>query len=61
MDANVLRTGASGYAGGRLLRQFEEGGRTVRCLARQPAGLSRRTATAEVVAVDSLDEMSQHR
>jgi len=60
MDANVLRTGASGYAGGRLLRQFEEGGRAVRCLARQPARRSRRTATTEVVAVDSLDEMSQH-
>jgi hypothetical protein len=27
MDATVLLTGATGYIGGRLLRQFEEGGR----------------------------------
>ena len=36
MDARVLLTGATGYIGGRLLRQLEEGGRAVRCLARQP-------------------------
>ena len=36
MDAPVLLTGATGYIGGRLLRHFEEAGRPVRCLARNP-------------------------
>jgi apolipoprotein D and lipocalin family protein len=32
----VLLTSVTGYIGGCLLRQLEAGGRTVRCLARQP-------------------------
>ena len=39
MDAPVLLTGATGYIGGRLLRHFEEAGRPVRCLARNPEGV----------------------
>ncbi len=39
MSASILLTGATGYIGGRLLRRFEEGGRAVRCLVREPARL----------------------
>ena len=54
MSAGILLTGATGYIGGRLLRRLEEGGRAVRCLARQPGTpfhdgaehRSRRRATA---------------
>ncbi|MCM3881140.1 MAG: DUF2867 domain-containing protein [Vicinamibacterales bacterium] len=61
MDANVLLTGATGYIGGRLLRQFEEGGRAVRCLVRQPARLGATKTTTEVVQGDCLDESSLDR
>ena len=37
--ASILLTGATGYVGGRLLRSLEEGGRRVRCLAREPREL----------------------
>ena len=61
MDANVLLTGATGYVGGRLLRHFEEGGRLVRCLVRQPEKLRAPAATTDVVRGDCLDEASLDR
>lgn len=61
MDLTVLLTGATGYIGGRLLRQFEEGGRPVRCLARQPARLGSTRPTTEVIHGDCLDEASLDR
>ena len=54
----VLLTGATGYIGGRLLRRLEDGGRAVRCLARDPARVSARRPTTEVVQGDCLDERS---
>ncbi len=56
MGASVLLTGATGYIGGRLLRRFEQRGRPVRCLVRQPARLGPTRATTEVVQGDCLDE-----
>src|SRR3954451_25065169 len=61
MDANVLLTGATGYIGGRLLRRFEERGRAVRCLVRQPSRLAGARATTEVVQGDCFDESSLDR
>jgi uncharacterized protein YbjT (DUF2867 family) len=61
VDATVLLTGATGYIGGRLLRRFEEGGRTVRCLVRQAERLAERAVTTEVVQGDCLDEASLGR
>lgn len=61
MSATVLITGATGYVGGRLLRRFEEVGRPVRCMARQPARLGTTAATTEVVQADCLDEASLDR
>jgi lipocalin/uncharacterized protein YbjT (DUF2867 family)/ligand-binding SRPBCC domain-containing protein len=54
----ILLTGATGYIGSRLLRELEAGGRTVRCLAREPARVMPRRPTTEVVAGDCLDEAS---
>jgi uncharacterized protein YbjT (DUF2867 family) len=55
----VLLTGASGYVGGRLLRALVEQGHRVRCLARRPEWLARRTGgAAAVVAGDCLDAAS---
>jgi uncharacterized protein YbjT (DUF2867 family) len=55
----VLLTGASGYVGGRLLRQLEKAGYPLRCLARHPDYLKFRVGpTTEVVAGDALDEAS---
>src|SRR5687768_7369807 len=54
----VLLTGATGYIGGRLLRRLEDGGRAVRCLARDPARVAARRSTTEVVQGDCLDERS---
>ncbi len=53
---HVLLTGATGYIGGRLLRRFEQHGRPVRCLVRQPARLRPGRPTTEVVQGDCLDE-----
>ena len=62
MDATVLLTGATGYIGGRLLRRLEEGGRAVRCLARQPgAARARRRRPPKSCAGDCLDEASLDR
>ena len=58
MDARVLLTGATGYIGGRLLRHFEEAGRPVRCLARNPERVRANRSTTEVVQGDCLDEES---
>lgn len=61
MGAPVLLTGATGYIGGRLLRRFEEGGRAVRCLVRQPSRLRTTAPTTDIVQGDSLDEASLDR
>ena len=58
MAAITLLTGASGYIGSRLLRDLEEGGSVVRCLARRPARIAAGRATTEVVSGDCLDEAS---
>jgi uncharacterized protein YbjT (DUF2867 family) len=57
-QGRVLLTGATGYIGGRLLRRLEEGGRPVRCLARDPERVATSRATTEVVRGDCLDEAS---
>ena len=59
--APVLLTGATGYIGGRLLRHFEERGRAVRCLVRQPARLGAARPTTDVVQGDCRDEASLDR
>jgi len=56
MGASILLTGATGYIGGRLLRRFEQRGRPIRCLVRQPARLDSARLTTEVVQGDCLDE-----
>jgi len=58
MDTPVLLTGPTGYIGGRLLRHFEEAGRPVRCLARNPARVRATRSTTEVVQGDCLDQES---
>src|SRR6186997_929529 len=58
MKPDVLLTGATGYIGGRLLRHFEEAGRAVRCVARQPEKITPGRSTTEVVQGDCLDEAS---
>jgi len=55
----ILLTGATGYVGGRLLKQLEQRGESVRCLTRRPENLlSHVTATTEVVQGDVLDKES---
>src|SRR6202051_4760722 len=55
----VLLTGASGYIGGRLLKELEKAGWPVRCLARRPDFLrSRVAASTEVIKADCLDRSS---
>ena len=61
MDARVLLTGATGYIGGRLLRRFEERGRAVRCLVREPSRLRETAVTTDVVMGDCLDAASLDR
>jgi uncharacterized protein YbjT (DUF2867 family) len=61
MKPDVLLTGATGYVGGRLLRHFEEAGRAVRCVARQPEKVTPRRPTTEVTRGDCLDEASLAR
>jgi uncharacterized protein YbjT (DUF2867 family) len=55
----VLLTGASGYIGGRLLKELEKAGRPIRCMARRPDFLSPKVAAStEVVKADCLDRFS---
>jgi len=55
----ILLTGASGYVGGRLLRQLEQAGHRVRCLARRPEFLRARVGPAtEIAAGDVLNPAS---
>ncbi len=55
----VLLTGASGYIGGRLLKELEKAGWTIRCLARRPDFLRPKVAAStEVVKADCLDRSS---
>src|SRR6202165_1259151 len=55
----ALLTGASGYIGGRLLKELEKAGWPVRCLARRPDFLRPRVAdSTEVVKADCLDRAS---
>ena len=55
----VLLTGASGYVGGRLLKELEKAGWPVRCLARRPDFLRAKVApSTEVVKADCLDRSS---
>jgi uncharacterized protein YbjT (DUF2867 family) len=54
-----LVTGASGYVGGRLLRELEAQGERVRCVARRPEYLRPRVADGtEVVRGDALEPES---
>src|SRR5688572_14445694 len=61
MSASILLTGATGYIGGRLLRRLEEGGRAVRCLARQPGAVAANSPSPEIVQGDCLDAPSLGR
>ena len=55
----ILLTGATGYVGGRLLKELERLDYPVRCLARRPASLSGRVGeSTEVAAGDVLDPAS---
>ena len=55
----VLLTGASGYIGGRLLKELEKAGRPIRCLARRPDFLKPKVAAStEVIKADCLDRSS---
>ncbi len=52
----ILLTGATGYVGGRLLRELERKGHRVRCLVRRPEFLQNRVGpVTQVVAGDVLD------
>ena len=58
----ILLTGATGYIGGRLLKELESRGRHVRCLARQPQFLRPRVAeTTEIIQGDVLEPASLKR
>ena len=58
----TLLTGATGYIGGRLLKELESRGRHVRCLARQPQFLRPRVAeTTEIIQGDVLEPASLKR
>jgi len=56
----ILLTGATGYIGGRLLKELERrGSHTIRCLARRPEYLKRKVAAStEVVQGDAFNKNS---
>lgn len=55
----VLLTGATGYAGGRLLDALQDAGYPVRCVARRPEFLAPRVSSeTEIVKGDCLDAAS---
>ncbi|MCF7825651.1 MAG: SDR family oxidoreductase [Candidatus Marinimicrobia bacterium] len=55
----ILLTGATGYVGGRLLRELEKRGQHIRCMARRPENLrSRANPQTEVIYGDVLDQES---
>ena len=55
----ILLTGATGYIGGRLLKNLGQAGQRLRCLARHPSSLhSGAEAETEVVKGDVLDPAS---
>lgn len=55
----ILLTGATGYVGGRLLKELEKQGCYVRCITRHPEHLkSRVSASTEVIQGDVLDAES---
>lgn len=55
----ILLTGATGYVGSRVLKQLEQAGHPIRCLARRPEGLRKIIgASTEVVEGDVLDQNS---
>jgi uncharacterized protein YbjT (DUF2867 family) len=61
-DKPILLTGATGYVGGRLLKQLENDGYTVRCFTRRASLLrSRVSEKTEVFEGDVLDEASLMR
>jgi uncharacterized protein YbjT (DUF2867 family) len=58
----VLLTGATGYVGGRLLKELEGQGFAVRCLTRRSSALEGRTAPGtEVMEGDAVDPASLSR
>ncbi len=62
MSNMILLTGATGYVGGRLLKELERRGCRVRCMARRPEFLKNRVApTTEVVQGDIFDNGSVAR
>lgn len=62
-EANmILLTGATGYIGGRLLKELEARGQRIRCVARQPQFLRPRVAAStEVVQGDVLEPAGLRR
>lgn len=55
----ILLTGATGYVGGRLLREFESAGRRVRCAVRRPEAIASGIAPqTEVFRADLLERES---
>jgi uncharacterized protein YbjT (DUF2867 family) len=51
----IILTGATGYVGGRLLRQLIDAGFRVRCLVRRDTGLEDESDAIEVAMVDLLE------
>lgn len=55
-NRKILLTGATGYLGGRLLQELEQGGHDIRCIARRPEFLKPRVGpNTEVTYGDALN------
>jgi uncharacterized protein YbjT (DUF2867 family) len=54
----ILLTGASGYAGGHLLRALEAAGQRIRCTVRVPHAMRTLASRTTVVRADVLDHKS---